>query len=226
MSQMEKVKTRLQTLPDKLTHSAQVPVGVHTPGTPPLLLLNGQLKHSNEILVLLGDNWFVQRTAKQSIDILERRISKTKRMIDDFKKEKANHEKWIGTVQQMKEEGDTMVDLQEEFDEEAEKRWREHHRERVRAEKVREREEKLRSVCSDDGELVSRMRQLELQEEEEEGREAGAEPAAFTGVVSERPAAQPTAPSLLTHHHSAPDPTTDPANTRVSKFAAARKLRK
>ena len=216
---MEKVKTRLQTLPHKLTHPTQVPVGVHTPGTPPLLLMNGYLKHTNEILVLLGDNWFVQRSAKQSIDILERRLSKTKRMIDDFKKEKVNHEKWMETVSQMRDESEQLVDLQEEFDEEAEKRWREHHRDKVRAEKVREREERLRSDGQDDGEIIRRIEQLELQEERAEGRAGAGVAAAFTGVVNERPAAS-SAP-----HPSIPVSGPKLASARVSKFAADRKKR-
>lgn len=33
----------------------------------------GQLHHTNEILVLLGDNWFVKRTANQAHDIVDRR---------------------------------------------------------------------------------------------------------------------------------------------------------
>jgi len=33
----------------------------------------GQLYHTNEILVLLGDNWFAERSAKQAIEIIERR---------------------------------------------------------------------------------------------------------------------------------------------------------
>ena len=35
----------------------------------------GQLIHTNEILVLLGDNWFAERSAKQAGDIVERRIA-------------------------------------------------------------------------------------------------------------------------------------------------------
>ena len=33
----------------------------------------GQLYHTNEITVLLGDNWFAQVTAKQAGDIVSRR---------------------------------------------------------------------------------------------------------------------------------------------------------
>ena len=35
----------------------------------------GQLVHTNEILVLLGDNWFVDRSASQASDIVSRRIT-------------------------------------------------------------------------------------------------------------------------------------------------------
>ena len=33
----------------------------------------GKLYHTNEVLILLGDNWFTQRTAKQAIEMVERR---------------------------------------------------------------------------------------------------------------------------------------------------------
>ena len=33
----------------------------------------GQLYHTNEILVLLGDNWFTKRSVKQALEIAERR---------------------------------------------------------------------------------------------------------------------------------------------------------
>lgn len=208
---MEKLKKRLQTLPDKLTHPTQVPVGVQTPGSPPLVLLNGYLKHTNEILVLLGDNWFVQRSAKQAIDILERRMSKTRQMIEDFEKEKSSHEKWMATVRQMQQESGNLVDLQEQFDEEAEKRWREQHRAKVRAEKVREREERMQNRDQNDDELERRMQQLEMQEQREQ--------AALNDVVSERRI--PLSPAAPTPQQP---PTALPA-ARVSKFAASRRQR-
>lgn len=34
----------------------------------------GQLVHTNEVLVLLGDNWFIERSAKQATEIADRRI--------------------------------------------------------------------------------------------------------------------------------------------------------
>lgn len=43
-----------------------------------LAFMPGQLVHTNEILVLLGDNWFVDRSASQAVEIVERRIKGTK----------------------------------------------------------------------------------------------------------------------------------------------------
>ena len=34
----------------------------------------GKLIHTNEIMVLLGDNWFAERSAKQASGIVDRRI--------------------------------------------------------------------------------------------------------------------------------------------------------
>ena len=33
----------------------------------------GKLVHTNEITVLLGDNWFAERSASQALDIVARR---------------------------------------------------------------------------------------------------------------------------------------------------------
>lgn len=37
----------------------------------------GQLIHTNEILVLLGDNWFAETSARQAQDIVARRVKGT-----------------------------------------------------------------------------------------------------------------------------------------------------
>ena len=34
----------------------------------------GKLIHTNEILVLLGDSWFVEKSAKQAVELIDRRI--------------------------------------------------------------------------------------------------------------------------------------------------------
>jgi len=39
-----------------------------------MAFMPGKLVHTNEILVLLGDNWFVERSAKQAAGIVTRRL--------------------------------------------------------------------------------------------------------------------------------------------------------
>ena len=63
----EALLSRLSTLPDKVTHQVFVPIGTKA-------FAPGKMKHTNEILVLLGDNWFVERSAKQACEIVQRRI--------------------------------------------------------------------------------------------------------------------------------------------------------
>jgi unconventional prefoldin RPB5 interactor 1 len=39
-----------------------------------MAFMPGQLQHTNEIMVLLGDDWFVERSAKQACEIVDRRL--------------------------------------------------------------------------------------------------------------------------------------------------------
>ncbi|CAF0989881.1 unnamed protein product [Adineta steineri] len=73
--------TRLSTLPDRLTYECMVPFGK-------LAFIPGRIVHSNEILVLLGDNYFVERTCKQSIEIVNRRLKNINENIEKHQKEK------------------------------------------------------------------------------------------------------------------------------------------
>ena len=51
--------------------------------------MRGKLVHTNEILVLLGDNWFTERSAKQAGEIIERRLGRVIAHLDGLNKEKA-----------------------------------------------------------------------------------------------------------------------------------------
>jgi unconventional prefoldin RPB5 interactor 1 len=75
------LQTRLSTLPDRLTHECMVPFGK-------LAFIPGRIIHSNEILVLLGDNYFVERSCKQAIEIVNRRLVNIEENIDKHQKEK------------------------------------------------------------------------------------------------------------------------------------------
>ena len=48
----------------------------------------GKLVNTNEVLVLLGDNWFVERSAKQACDIIDRRLVRINTHLEKLGKEK------------------------------------------------------------------------------------------------------------------------------------------
>ncbi|KJE96149.1 hypothetical protein CAOG_06514 [Capsaspora owczarzaki ATCC 30864] len=60
------LRQTLTSLTDKTSHPAMIPLGS-------LAFMPGRLVHTNEIMVLLGDNWFVERSAKQAAEIVLRR---------------------------------------------------------------------------------------------------------------------------------------------------------
>jgi len=52
-----------------------------------LAFMPGKLIHTNEILVLLGDNWFAERSASQAIEIIKRRQQSIEENIKSVKNE-------------------------------------------------------------------------------------------------------------------------------------------
>ena len=61
------LRSHLGLLPDKLSQVVMVPIGSKA-------LMRGKMVHTNEILVCLGDGWFVKRSAKEASEICDRRI--------------------------------------------------------------------------------------------------------------------------------------------------------
>jgi unconventional prefoldin RPB5 interactor 1 len=51
-----------------------------------LAFMPGELVHTNEVMVLLGDNYFVERSAHQASEIIERRVQVIDDMIDKTEK--------------------------------------------------------------------------------------------------------------------------------------------
>ena len=62
----EELQATLEALPAKVEHKILVPFGK-------LAFFPGSLRHTNEIMVLLGDNYFAQRSAQQAAAIASRR---------------------------------------------------------------------------------------------------------------------------------------------------------
>lgn len=66
----EALRARLGTLAAETRHDVMVPFTrvAYLPGT---------LRHTNEITCLLGDNWFVERSAAQAAEMVDRRLKST-----------------------------------------------------------------------------------------------------------------------------------------------------
>ncbi|XP_056622887.1 unconventional prefoldin RPB5 interactor 1 [Triplophysa dalaica] len=75
----ESLQERLKTLPDKLSYDIMVPFG-------PLAFMPGKLVHTNELTVLLGDNWFAKCSAKQADALVEHRKTHVNKTLDDLQK--------------------------------------------------------------------------------------------------------------------------------------------
>uniref|UniRef100_A0A3Q4HD02 URI1 prefoldin like chaperone n=1 Tax=Neolamprologus brichardi TaxID=32507 RepID=A0A3Q4HD02_NEOBR len=85
----EALNDRLKTLPDQLSYDIMVPFG-------PLAFMPGKLVHTNEVTVLLGDNWFTKCSAKQAQKIVDHRMKYVKNELDGLSKTIKNFEARVG----------------------------------------------------------------------------------------------------------------------------------
>ncbi|XP_017274581.1 unconventional prefoldin RPB5 interactor 1 [Kryptolebias marmoratus] len=106
----EALNERLETLPNQLSYDIMVPFG-------PLAFMPGKLVHTNEVTVLLGDNWFSKCSAKQAQKIVTHRMNHVRKELDDLSKTMKNFEARVGFAQNLEtlsaSRGD-YVDIREE----------------------------------------------------------------------------------------------------------------
>ncbi|KAJ0245170.1 hypothetical protein HA466_0186480 [Hirschfeldia incana] len=105
----------VKKLPDQLHHNIMVPFGKKA-------FLPGRLIHTNECLVFLGENYYTDRTSKQTVDVLRRRdktlqsqIHALKAEIDDFQTEASFFAKTASEV------SEGLLEIREEYEDEEEK---------------------------------------------------------------------------------------------------------
>ncbi|ELU17218.1 hypothetical protein CAPTEDRAFT_210509 [Capitella teleta] len=157
----ESLKQRLKTLPEKVTHDVMVPFGR-------LAFMPGQLIHTNEIMVLLGDNWFVERSAKQATDILCRRMQGLDEQIADLNKQLNllnPRLDFTSQLQELNQAKNDWFEIKEEFDEEKEKLWKEQHKKNIRQHRAKSMaEKKKRETSDDDADIWLKLDQLQANE--------------------------------------------------------------
>uniref|UniRef100_A0A3P8VGU2 URI1 prefoldin like chaperone n=1 Tax=Cynoglossus semilaevis TaxID=244447 RepID=A0A3P8VGU2_CYNSE len=107
----EALNERLETLPDQLSYDVMVPFG-------PLAFMPGKLVHTNELTVLLGDNWFAKCSAKQAQKIIGHRMEHVKGELDALSKTLKNFEARVGFAKDLESisanQGD-YVDIREDM---------------------------------------------------------------------------------------------------------------
>uniref|UniRef100_A0A2R5L712 Unconventional prefoldin RPB5 interactor n=1 Tax=Ornithodoros turicata TaxID=34597 RepID=A0A2R5L712_9ACAR len=148
---------RLSTIADKVSHEVMVPLNS-------MAFMPGRLIHTNEILVLLGDNWFAVRSAKQAQGIVERRLAHCRAMQTELHKERDQYLKWMKFTGDLCDKGE-YVDIREPYDQAEEAAWREKHRQ-----SLQEYHKNKYATSKDDGgdqQIWEMLNRLELQEENE-----------------------------------------------------------
>lgn len=101
-------------LPDELSHEIMVPFGGAA-------FFPGRLIHTNELLVLLGEWYYAERSAKQTTDILHRRGQELEAQVEAMKATIADLEaeaKFFESTATEASEG--LVEIREEYDEDTE----------------------------------------------------------------------------------------------------------
>ncbi|OMJ07708.1 Unconventional prefoldin RPB5 interactor [Smittium culicis] len=113
----------LETFSDKTEYNSMIPLG-------DVAFIPGKIVHTNEILVLLGDDWFVERSAKQAKQIAKRRedfisesIKKIETQIQSLKVKAGLTPLTSEKDSEMyNEEGDPIIEIKEEVDEQEEEK--------------------------------------------------------------------------------------------------------
>lgn len=142
----------------------------------------GHLYHTNEILILLGDNWFVERSARDAVAIAERRKQQVIKLLEEEKTQLDDWQKRLEFTSDMEgplKEQDGMVEIREEYvDGEVEQRKKriEHTRDQSRAKahpplRVSFDTPKAATKAQVDEGLWKRLDELEKEEEMEKKEE-------------------------------------------------------
>jgi len=160
------LKHKLSTITDKTHYNVMVPFGGKK------AFFEGQLVHTNEIMVLLGDNWFVERSAKDASAICQRRLERCDEMLENLDKEEKLYKSWNKEADQLGQD-ENLLEIREPYNEEEENEWREKHRNRVKQERLQASNEASNAAdTTKDDDLWQRLDELELEEELEAHLEA------------------------------------------------------
>ncbi|XP_075973936.1 unconventional prefoldin RPB5 interactor [Anticarsia gemmatalis] len=147
------------TYSEKLKVPVLVPIGSK-------ILFRGELKHTNEVTVSLGADYFVKCSTKQADILRQHRIKGAQEKVDTYTKEKEYLENQMSFTKQNIYDNQGQEIIEYHTDEE-DKVWRAKHKENVKQYMQKRGKEKANTTSNDvtDEELWNRLEELELQEE-------------------------------------------------------------
>ncbi|KAK3843001.1 MAG: hypothetical protein J3R72DRAFT_474230 [Linnemannia gamsii] len=160
------LKTTLLDLPKEISHPVMVPIGN-------LAFMPGKIVHTNEVLVMLGDNWFVDRSAVQAAEIVERRMELVQENIEKLKAQEDEIRNNSGMApgllggQEYNEEGLPIVEITEQYfsDDEEEKAAK------AKKTKIMPVAQKTSEEKARDKAMLDRIAELEREGEDEDEEE-------------------------------------------------------
>ena len=241
-SDYQHLETRLASLPDRLTHECMVPFGK-------LAFIPGRVIHSNEILVLLGENYFVERSCKQAREIVERRLLNIDDNLQKHLKEKDVFDQQKKYTHDFLDEKTKMIEIKEEDEGEPIKKPSVNRRAKLTDEQIREErrrlqeratkitkqvhfQEKPMEIDSDDDDDEEeeelphkRLQKIQIQHTPVDTPVTGdPSPALFSHPGTIGGGGQPSAPLAFTGkmiERTVTEPVVEPSK-RISKFKASR----
>ncbi|KAM9302342.1 unconventional prefoldin RPB5 interactor 1 [Gastrophryne carolinensis] len=169
-SDYDALQERLRTLPDKLSYEIMVPFG-------PLAFMPGRLVRTNEVTVLLGDNWFAKCSSKQAMSLVDHRKKHVRKAMEDLQEVRKNFEsrvKFTKDLEKISKESSDYFDIREEVTEahfiSTKGKHRMAHKPHSKpkpdtSSQVDFREGEPKDQLIDNSELWARLEELEKQEE-------------------------------------------------------------
>uniref|UniRef100_A0A182MK38 Unconventional prefoldin RPB5 interactor n=1 Tax=Anopheles culicifacies TaxID=139723 RepID=A0A182MK38_9DIPT len=132
--------------------------------------LPGQLYHTGEVMVSHGCGYFSDCSTEQAQSIADRRIQLADELLQKYERERSLYsDKLEVPLASEAFAGENIQEIVEAYDEEAENRWRQEHRRRVRESKQKEAAERAakKDVSQEmsDSELFAKLEEMELLEE-------------------------------------------------------------
>ncbi|CAI4227293.1 unnamed protein product [Auanema sp. JU1783] len=156
IKEFEALIERLNELPKKLQHHVMVPLGG-------VGYMPGKIVRTNEVMVLVGDGYFVEKSTYDAAIFLNKQIDMIKKVLSDIETEKKLINDQLGFAERLF--GDNRgeeVEIREDYDEEAEAEFK-RNREKRRAISSLKPPSDTKAGYKD---LMSRLDELELNESE------------------------------------------------------------